>query len=106
VDEVAEPLLPPIDGHDAQAARLDRIAWAVLADLLRQHQGLGDLTVEGLRRIIGLRLEKEAAAADATPEEMSAAFDRALLELIGAGRPSREPSSAEDEGPIETVDDL
>jgi len=102
---VAEPLHPPGDGPDARAARLDRIAWDILADLLRQQQGLGDLTVEGLRRIIGLRLEREAAAADATPEEMSAAFDRALLELIGAGRPPGDPSP-EEEGPIETVDDL
>ena len=93
------------DERTAQEARLDRVAWNVLADLLRQHQGLGDLTVEGLRRIIGLRLEKEADEAGATPEEMSAAFDRALLELIGANRPPREPST-DDEGPLETVDDL
>ncbi len=103
---MAEPPSRSRDERAAQEARLDRIAWDVLADLLRQHHGLGDLTVEGLRLIIGLRLEKESDEAGASPEEMSAAFDRALLELIGANRPPREPSADEDEGPLETVDDL
>jgi hypothetical protein len=102
---VAEPLSRRPGEADAEEARLDGVAWDVLTDLLRQHQGLGDLTAEGLRRILGMRLEKEAAAAGVPPEEISAAFDRALLDLLGAGRPSREPPP-EDEGPLETVDDL
>jgi hypothetical protein len=84
---------------------LDRIAWDVLTDLIRRHQGLGDLTAEGLRRLIAMRLEQEAAEAGVSPSAMGAAFDRALLELIGANRPPRDAAEP-DEGPPETVDDL
>jgi hypothetical protein len=84
---------------------LDRIAWDVLTDLVRRHEGLGDLTAEGLRRLIAMRLEQEAAEAGVSAPAMGAAFDRALLELIGADRPPRDDPEP-DQGPLETVDDL
>ncbi len=86
------------------AVDLDRLAWDILTDLLRQQDGLQNLTAEGLRRLIALRLEREAERAAVDEDAVAAAFDRALLELTGAGRPPREPEA--DAGPQETVDDL
>ena len=91
-------------GNGPDGADLDRIAWAVLSDLLRQQGGLHDLTAEGLRHLIALRLGREAERASVDEAAIAAAFDRALLELTGAGRPPRDQEP--DEGPRETVDDL
>ena len=78
----------------------------MLTDLIRQGGDLHTLTAEGLRHLISLRLGREASRASVDEEAVAAAFDRALLELTGAGRPPRTTEPEPDDEPIETVDDL
>jgi hypothetical protein len=87
---------------------LDGIAWRMLSDLCRPGGEFATLPPEGLQRLIGLRLQQEASRVGVAPEALAEAFNRAMVELTGAGRPPR-PDRAADDAPAEppeTIDDL
>jgi hypothetical protein len=84
---------------------VDQIAWRILHDLCRPGGELATLSPEGLERLIGMRLIHEASRAVVPVESLAEAFNRAMGELTGAGRPSK-PVADEEPEPEETIDDL
>ncbi len=79
----------------------------MLSDLLRPDGAFAGYAPDGLRRLIDLRLDREAKGSSLAPEALAEAFERALRELTGADRPPRThngPSKPEEPG--ETVEDL
>jgi hypothetical protein len=72
---------PARDGPD-----LDGIAWRVLSDLLTPDGAFATLPPDGLQHMIQLRLEEEAARHAVSLEALGLAFERAMLDLTGAGR--------------------
>jgi hypothetical protein len=76
-------------GARATAQELDRVAWSILSDLLRVHDVAGALHSAGLQRLIELRLDEEAKRTQVPVAALTLAFERAIQELTGAGRPPR-----------------
>jgi hypothetical protein len=89
-------------------ADLDAIAWRMLSDLCRPGGEFATLPPDGLQRLIGLRLQQEATRVGVAPEALAEAFNRAMAELTGAGRPPRPAAGGDDAPaePLETIDDL
>ena len=96
-----------VSDANPQQPDLDAIAWRVLSDLCRPGGEFGRYSPDGLQQLISLRLMEEARRANVPVEALGLAFERALRELTGAGRPPRDVAATDDPSePAETIEDL
>ncbi len=78
--------MPPAKRPDAES--LDDVAWRILSDLMTPDGAFATLAPEALQSLIELRLEREAEQLDVPLTDLARAFEHAMTDLTGSGRPA------------------
>ncbi len=78
--------MPPAKRPSAEG--LDDVAWRILSDLMTPDGAFATLAPEALQRLIELRLEREAERLGVPLTDLARAFEHAMTDLTGSGRPA------------------